>query len=379
MSITTAGDEVAAASEATAEVDAESALAEAKMVLSGQILQAALGALETGAFQIGLELGLYRVLRLASATPGELADRAGIHPRYAREWLEQQFTAGVLDVDDVEAGADQRRYTLPEAHAQVLLDDEDVAFLAPAVPIALSFVGAQPAVAEAFRTGGGVTFADYGVGTRHGIGSVNRAVFLNSLSEWLDLAGLPARLGAVERPRVADVGCGTGWSSIVLGQQLANASIVGVDLDQASVIEARANVAREGRSAQIAVRRGDAARLDGGPYDLVTMFQMLHDSADPVGVLRAAREALAPGGEVLLADEATADRFGDARGELIERFQYGCSVLHCLPATMAEDPVDATGTVIRQDTIRGYAEAAGFTSVEELPVTPGFFRVYVLK
>ena len=372
MTITTEDELVAA-------TDADAELAEAKALLAGQLLTAATGAMEIATLQIGLDLGLYAALRLASATPGELAERADIHPRYALEWLEQQYAAGIVDVDDVTADPTQRRFSLPEAHAQVLLDGEDPVYLGPIVPVATSFVGSREAVTAAFRTGEGVSFGDYGHGTRHGIGTTNRAVFLNVLSEWLAVGGVSERLAGIDHPKVADVGCGTGWSSIVLGQELPSASIVGIDLDQASVDDARANVQAEGRSAQIAIRRGDAAELDAGPYDLVTMFQMLHDSSDPVGVLSAARRALAPGGEVLLADQATADDFGAARGELTERFQYGCSVLHCLPATMAEDPVEAVGNVIRQPAIRRFAAEAGFTSVEELEVTPGFFRVYLLK
>jgi 2-polyprenyl-3-methyl-5-hydroxy-6-metoxy-1,4-benzoquinol methylase len=363
----------------TAEPITDEGVAEAKAVLTGQLVAAATGALEIATLRIGLDLGLFAALRSNPATPGELAERAGIHVRYAQEWLEQQYASTMIEVDDVAAAPQERRFSLPEAHAQVLLDGDDPVFLGPVVDMTSSWVAAGPAVAEAFRSGGGVSFAEYGGGTRHGIGAVNRGIFLNSLPEWIGLAGIPARFAGIGHPKVADVGCGIGWSSVVLGQELPSASIVGVDLDPASVEEARENVRAEGRSAQIAIRRADAAALDGGPFDLVTVFQMLHDAADPVGVLSAARAALAPGGEVLIADEATADEFGTARGDLIERFQYGASVLHCLPATMAEDPVEATGTVIRPSTIRRYAAEAGFTSVEELPVTPGFFRVYRLR
>ena len=364
--------------EPTVDADAQ-VLAEAKALLGGQLLTAATGAFEIAALQIGLDLGLFTALRSSPATPGELAERADIHPRYAQEWLEQQYASGMVDVDDVSADPQDRRFTLPEAHAQVLLDGDDPAFLGPIVPLVTSFVASRPAVADAFRSGGGVSYGDYGQGTRHGIGATNRAVFLNLLAEWLDRSGIGERLAGVDHPAVADLGCGTGWSTIQLAKELPTASVVGVDLDPQSVEDARANVATESLSDRIAIRRGDAAHLDGGPFELVTMVQMLHDSSDPVGVLAAARRALAPGGEVLLADQATADEFGAARGELVERFQYGCSVLHCLPATMAEDPVEATGNVIRQPTIRRYAADAGFTSVEEVEVTPGFFRVYVLK
>jgi SAM-dependent methyltransferase len=357
----------------------DAALAEAKALFAGQLLTAGTGAMEIAALQIGLDLGLYAALRLAPATAGELADRAGIHPRYAQEWLEQQWAAGIVEVHDVTADADARAFRLAEAQAQVLLDGDDPGFLGAVVPVVTSFVAGREAVTEAFRTGGGVSYGDYGHGTRHGIGLTNQAVFRHSLGEWLERSGIAERLAAVERPAVADVGCGTAWSTIHLARQLPAASLVGVDLDPASIEDARTNVRAEGLSSRIAIRRGDAADLDGGPFDLVTMFQMLHDTADPVGVLAAARTALAPGGQVLLADQATADRFGDARGELVERFQYGCSVLHCLPATMAEDPVEATGNVIRQSTIRRYAADAGFTSVEEVAITPGFFRVYVIR
>ena len=265
------------------------------------------------------------------------------------------------------------------SHAQVLLDADDPAYFGPAVGITTSFVAAQPAVAAAFRSGEGVRFGDYGHRTRHGIGAINRAVFANGLPEWLANAGIAERLAAVEHPSIADVGCGTAWSTIQLARELPTASVVGVDLDPTSVEDARANVHNEGLSVRVAIRRGDAAELEGGPFDLVTIFEMLHDSADPVGVLAATRRCLAPGGVVLLADEATAEAFGEARGDLNERFQYGCSVLHCLPATMAEGPVEATGTVIRPSAIRRYAADAGFASCEEVEVTPGFFRVYVLQ
>lgn len=384
MTMTDAGVQDTDTPTVTADEAVADALTEAKLAFGGGLMTAAMGALELGTVKIGLDLGLYRALRLASATPTELAVRSGIHVRYAREWLEQQFTAGVVEVADrdrvVDIDPDHRRYSLPEAHAQVLLDGEGDAYFGPVAEMALSFVGAVPAVTEAFRTGGGVRFADYGPDTRHGIGHLNRAEFLSALPGWLDaVPGLRDRIAGATRPKIADVGSGTGWSTIVLGEEFPNAAIVGVDLDRDSVIEARANVAAAGRSTQIAIRRGDAAKLDAGPFALVTMFQMLHDSADPVAVLAAAKQALAVDGEILLADEATADRFGDARGELMERVQYGCSVLHCLPATMAEDPVEATGTVIRGETIRRYAAAAGLTVVEELEVAPGFFRVYRLK
>ena len=124
---------------------------------------------------------------------------------------------------------------------------------------------------------------------------------------------------------------------------------------------------------------GDAAHLPPeAPFDLVTIFEALHDMGDPVGALRAARAVLAEGGSLLVADERVADAF-TAPGDATERLMYGWSILHCLPATLAEDPVQATGTVLRAPTLAGWAAAAGFTGVEVLPIDNPFWRFYRLR
>jgi SAM-dependent methyltransferase len=124
---------------------------------------------------------------------------------------------------------------------------------------------------------------------------------------------------------------------------------------------------------------GDAARLaPEAPFDLVTIFEALHDMGDPVRALRAARERLADGGSVLVADERVADTF-TAPGDATERLMYGWSILHCLPATLAEDPVEATGTVLRAPTLARWAAAAGFTDFEVLAIDNPFWRFYRLR
>ena len=124
---------------------------------------------------------------------------------------------------------------------------------------------------------------------------------------------------------------------------------------------------------------GEAAHLPPeAPFDLVTIFEALHDMGDPVGALRAARAVLAEGGSLLVADERVADAF-TAPGDATERLMYGWSILHCLPATLAEDPVQATGTVLRAPTLAGWAAAAGFTGFEVLPIDNPFWRFYRLR
>jgi ubiquinone/menaquinone biosynthesis C-methylase UbiE len=178
--------------------------------------------------------------------------------------------------------------------------------------------------------------------------------------------------------RVLDIGCGHGWSSVSIATAFPLAQVDGVDLDQASIVAARLVADAEGVSDRVRFEVRDAASLAGAGYDVATMFEMLHDLARPVEALRAAREALAPGGVVLVADELTEEAFDGPAGEA-DRRHYGWSILHCLPASMSEPDSAATGTVIRPATVRGYAEAAGFSTTETLAVDSVVFRLYVLR
>jgi len=234
-------------------------------------------------------------------------------------------------------------------------------------------------VADAYRTGEGVSFADYGAGTRHGIGRLNRPMFLRSIADWIGaLPDVPARL-AEDGSHVLDLGCGTGWSSIAIAEAFPRARVHGVDLDEASVAEARQNARSRGVADRVTFTRADAAAFDphATRYDLACVFEALHDMADPVGVLRNVRRALAPGGSVLIGDERVADAY-TAPGGLLERLNYAFSTLHCLPATRAEGAKVEAGTVLRPSTVAEYAEAAGYASFEEAPIDHDLWRFYRL-
>lgn len=329
---------------------------------------------------LGLELGLYAALATVGPTDaGELARRSGIHPRYAREWLEQQAAAGFLDVAADSADADRRRFALPAGHAEALLDPDSPSAVGAIGPTVLGIASAIDAVADAYRSGGGVSFADYGPGIRHGIGGMNRPMFTNDLASWL--AAVPEvdeRLRRAEEPRILDIGCGTGWSTIALARAYPNAQVRGIDLDAASIEEAVRNAEAAGIGPGACFEVGDATTVDTlGPVDLACVFEAVHDMGDPVGALAATRRALKPGGSLVMADERVGPTFV-APADFNDRLMYMFSVLHCLPATMAEDPVVATGTVMRGPIVRRYAIEAGFASVEELDVDNPFWRFYHL-
>jgi 2-polyprenyl-3-methyl-5-hydroxy-6-metoxy-1,4-benzoquinol methylase len=343
-----------------------------------RLVEQTTGALELFGIYLGDRLGLYAALRDAKgATPPGLAQLAGIHPRYAREWLEQQAVAGVLAVDDVAAPADARVYRLPDAHAPVLTDPSHPSHLAPLARMLAGIGGAIEDVVAAYRSGGGVAYARYGADFRHGQGGINRPAFTTGLVE----AWIPALDGAAAKlargGRVADLGCGHGWSAIAVAKAFPAAEVLGIDADPASIEDARRHASESG--ARVRFECADAPALASqGRFDLVLLLETLHDLARPVETLAAARAALAPGGAVLVADECVARAF-TAPGDGLERMMYGWSISHCLPTQMVEQPSAAIGTVIREDTVRELAAQAGFAATRVLDVDGGFFRLYELR
>jgi SAM-dependent methyltransferase len=349
--------------------------------LAERLFGAALGALELYSVYLGTELGLYRALeRHGPLVSRELAERAGIAPRYAREWLEQQAVAGLIEVEDTGAPPEERLYALAADHARVLLEGDDAAHVAPFAHMLAGIGRVLPEVVEAYRTGGGVAYESYGRDFRHGQGYINRPVFTQELpSDWLaPMPDVVARLETGRPARVADVGCGQGWSTIAMAQEFLHAQVDGIDLDAASIADARRNAEHAGLNGRLRFLEGDAAALARhGPYDLILILEALHDLARPVEALAAARAALADGGTVLVVDERVADRF-TAPGDEVERMMYGWSVVHRLPTQHVEANTAATGTVMRADTVRDLAMTAGFADVEVLPIENDFFRLYRL-
>ena len=347
--------------------------------LTSRLLQSTIHALELYGVYLGKELGLYAALTSGRAlAPSELAREAGIAPRYAREWLEQQAVAGFLIVDKPSAPADERRYRLPVEHVNVLVTEDHPAHLAPLAHMVAGIGGAMDHVLAAYRHGGGVAYPKFGAAFRKGQAGINRPAFVSDLVErWIPAAADVHERLLSSSLRVADVGCGAGWSTIAIARAFPRADVIGFDADEASMADARENAAAQ----QVAVRFEvcDAVAIaDHGPFDLILVLEALHDMARPADVLRSLRQTLAPGGSVLVADEKVADHF-HAPGDEIERLMYGWSIVHCLPVSLAESPSAAIGTVIRIEAIRELAGAAGFARVDVLPVNAGFFRLYRLS
>ena len=347
---------------------------ERRELFARRMRDATSGTFDVAAAYLGLRLGLYRSLADdGPATAAELAARTTTNERLVREWLEQQAATEVLEAR-VDAGS--WRFALPADHAAVLLDPDAIDGAGGSVRSLVAELAMLPRLVESFRTGRGIPYAEYGPDESEGQAMSTRPVYRTELPAWFD--ALPEVSARVAEGKVLDVGCGQGWSSVTIAKTFPTAQVDGVDFDVASIEAARKNAEQEGVADRVRFEVRDAAELAGAGYDLVTFFENLHDLARPVEALRAAREALAPGGAVLVADEFTAEAFTGPADEA-ERRHYGWSLLVCLPTSMSEPGSAATGAVIRPATVRAYAEAAGFGSTEILQVESRDFRLYLLR
>ncbi len=347
-----------------------------------RFLQFASGTFSLFSIYIGDRLGLYRALAEGGlSTSAELASRTHTHERYIREWLEQQTVTGILEVEDESRAADARRYRLPAGHVEPLIQWDSLNYLAPVAQAIVGAVRPLPAILEAYRHGGGVPFSAYGTDMREAIAASNYPAFMHQLArEWLPvMPDVHARLQADPPARIADIGCGQGWSTIGMAQGYPKVQVDGFDLDEPSIQHARENAQRNRVADRVAFQVRDASDSAlAGQYDLVTAFECLHEMADPVGALRTMRALAGERGAVLIVDERVGDAF-TARTNEVERQMYGYSILHCLPVGMVDAPAAGTGAVMRANTLRGYATAAGFGSVEILPIDNLVWRFYRLK
>jgi SAM-dependent methyltransferase len=348
--------------------------------LTERLFGAVLATMDLHAVYLGDRLGYYRALAEGTdgtaLTPTELAERAGTAERYTREWCEQQAVTGIL-VADAEPDGTARRYSLPPDHRAALVEVLSLDHVVPLARAVIGFAKQTDLLAEAFRTGGGVSWAQHGPDAHEGQAAANRPLFLGPLGrEYLpSVPDLDATLRA--GARVADVGCGHGWSAVGIALAYPEVTVDGFDLDGPSIEAARRNAREAGVADRVRFHLADAGSATGpgtAAYDVVFAFECIHDLPDPVAVLRTMHEL---GGTVVVMDERVAETF-TAPGDEIERLMYGYSLLCCLADGMAHERSVGTGTVMRPDTLRAYAREAGFADLEILGIEDDFFRFYRL-
>jgi SAM-dependent methyltransferase len=238
----------------------------------------------------------------------------------------------------------------------------------------------MPALLDAYRNGGGVSWEQFGPDMRTGQAEMNRPWFVNALgSDWFPRATHVHERLQVADARVADIGCGEGWSSIGIAQAYPGLTVDGFDIDEASMIAAREHAMRAGVGDRVRFHTLDGSDVSGdGQYDVVTLFECVHDMAHPVEVLETARRLVKEDGHVVVMDEAVGDVFGE-RDDEVERLMYGFSLFVCLPDGMSHDGSVGTGTVMRAPQLEAYAREAGFNAITVLPIENDLWRFYALE
>jgi ubiquinone/menaquinone biosynthesis C-methylase UbiE len=314
-----------------------------------------LGATGTaGAMVVGNRLGLYRSLAEGRATAERFAERTGYHLRYLTEWLRGQAAAGYVEYDPRTG-----EFSLTEEQAFCLADPNGPNISAACL-ILLGYLRSEPRITEAFRTGEGVGWHEHDDDVFAGCDAFYRPGYVAELvSTWIPaLDGVEQKLAA--GGRVADVGCGLGSSSLLIAEAFPHSTVVGSDYHAESIDLARKKAAEAGVGERVSFEVATAQTFTGTGYDLVTMFDCLHDMGDPLGAARQVREALGPDGTWLLVEPFAADTVEETFNP-VGRLYYNGSLFLCLPNALSQPGGYALGAQAGEAAVRQIAAEAGFT------------------
>jgi len=321
---------------------------------------------------VGDRLGLYRALAERPMLPHELAERTGTATRYVDEWLRGQAAGGYVEYDP-----QTKTYSLTPEQAFALTDPDGAVFAPGAFELALGALRAQDKVTEAFRSGAGVGWHEHDEEVFSGCERFFRPGYAaNLVASWLPaLDGVEAKLNA--GARVADVGCGHGASTTLMARAYPRASFTGSDYHEESITQARKRAADAGLAGQVTFDVASAQTFDGGPYDLVTTFDCLHDMGDPVGAARHIREMLAPDGTWMVVEPYAGNCVTDNLNP-VGRVYYSFSTFLCVPNALSQDGGYSLGAQAGEESMRRLAVDAGYARFRRAAETP-FNIVYEVR
>ncbi|HEY2079004.1 MAG TPA: methyltransferase domain-containing protein [Streptosporangiaceae bacterium] len=321
---------------------------------------------------VGDRLGLYRALAEHPMLPHELAQQTGTATRYVDEWLRGQAAGGYVEYD-ARTGA----YSLTPEQAFALTDPDGAVFAPGAFELALAALKSDQKVTDAFRTGAGVGWHEHDHGVFSGCERFFRPGYsANLVSAWLPaLDGVETKL--TTSARVADVGCGHGASTTLMARAYPQSTFTGSDSHEDSIIQARKRAADAGLNAQVSFDVAAAQTFDGGPYDLVTTFDCLHDMGDPLGAARHIREVLAADGTWMVVEPAAGNSIADNLNP-VGRVYYSFSTFLCVPNALSQAGGYSLGAQAGEESIKRLATDAGYSRFRRAAETP-FNIVYEIR
>jgi 2-polyprenyl-3-methyl-5-hydroxy-6-metoxy-1,4-benzoquinol methylase len=340
----------------------------------GKVLGDASATLVTFLAAIGDRLGLFKDLAASGpVTSADLASRTGIHERYAREWLGGMATAGYVAYDSA-----TQRFSLPPEHIPALAHEGGPHFFGGVHELLPAMAGVIDQVTESFRRGGGVPQSAYDVHFWDGAERFTNVWFENLLTQqWIP--AMPDVQAKLEKgAQVADVGCGRGRALIRMAEAFPDSRYVGYDVFGPSVDRATANAKAAGVADRVKFRQLDASAGLPEQYDVVTTFDVVHDAADPVGLLRAIRAALRPDGIYVCLDINCSDKLEENAGPLGAMF-HGFSVLYCMTTSLANGGIGLGTVGLHEPKVRELCTDAGFGAVRRVPMENPFNNLYEVK
>ncbi len=314
---------------------------------------------------IGERLGLYKAMAGAGPLSSvEVAERTGVAERSVREWLRNQAAGGYITYD-----AQSDRYTLPDEHAMALADDESPVYVLGAFELIASLYADEDQITEAFRSGKGMGWHEHDhrlfLGTERFFRPGYKA---HLVAEWI-----PALVGVAEKlergARVADVGCGHGASTILMAQAFPNSTFIGFDYHDESIEQARLRAAEAGVARNATFETAAAKDFHGNDYDLVCMFDCLHDMGDPVGAAKHVHETLADDGTWMIVEPFANDSV-EANLNPVGRVFYGASTVVCTPASLSQEVGLALGAQAGEAQLTDVIKQGGFGNVRRATETP---------
>jgi 2-polyprenyl-3-methyl-5-hydroxy-6-metoxy-1,4-benzoquinol methylase len=335
-------------------------------LLVGKMLGDLGGAFGVPTVRIGFRLGLFESLHSdGPATASELASRLGLAERYVREWALAQAANGYVMFNP-----EREQFSLSPEQAMVFAVKDSPLYLQGAFDLAAAMIEGEPKVEAGFRTGSGVAWGESAGCLFCAVGAFFRPGYVNGIVQ----AWLPALDGMLPRlqsgAKVADVGCGVGFSTLLMAEAFPNSRFIGYDFHEPSIEQANAHAAAHGLSNRVRFETTTAKKISESDFDLITMFDCLHDMGDPRGCAEHMRELLKEDGSWMIVEPIAGSRPAENIGNPVSRLYYNASTMVCVPTSLAQEVGEALGAQAGEEKLTQILDGAGFGSVRRATEGP---------